>query len=152
MWWCLQTWLVWSMQLHIYTWAARDLSKCCYVLPWQELVWAAQFAHHSSIWPIDRTFSSVTTPGQSGPGSDGNEGVLYIPLKFQHCWNLTIRLFCVICRTPIRRVLTLCKAAVKVFNSTCSRLGILRSNNDKMKGKITVYMPAGKLEIVLIFH
>ena len=33
----------------------------------------------SSIWPIDRTLSSATIPGQSGPGSDGNEGVLRIP-------------------------------------------------------------------------
>ena len=33
----------------------------------------------SSIWPIDRTLSSATTPSQSGPGSNGNEVVLYIP-------------------------------------------------------------------------
>ena len=33
----------------------------------------------SSIWPIDRTLSGVTTPGQSGSGSDGNEGELCIP-------------------------------------------------------------------------
>ena len=33
----------------------------------------------SSIWPIDRTLSIATTPIQSGPGSDGNEGVLHIP-------------------------------------------------------------------------
>ena len=32
----------------------------------------------SSIWPIDRTLSDTTTPGQSGPGSDGNKGVLCI--------------------------------------------------------------------------
>ena len=31
----------------------------------------------SSIWPIDRTLSVATTQGQSGPGSDGNEGVLH---------------------------------------------------------------------------
>ena len=34
---------------------------------------------NSFIWPIDRTLSGATTPGQSGPGSDGNEGVLRIP-------------------------------------------------------------------------
>ena len=33
----------------------------------------------SSIWPIDRTLSGATTPGQSGPGSYGNERVLRIP-------------------------------------------------------------------------
>ena len=34
--------------------------------------------HYSSIWPIDRTLSGATTPGQSEPESDGNEGVLHI--------------------------------------------------------------------------
>ena len=33
----------------------------------------------SSIWSIDRILSGATTPGQSGPGSDGNEAVLRIP-------------------------------------------------------------------------
>ena len=33
----------------------------------------------SSIWPIDRTLSSITTFNQRGPGSDGSEGVLRIP-------------------------------------------------------------------------
>ena len=28
---------------------------------------------------MDKTPTSATTPGQSGPGSDGNEGVLCIP-------------------------------------------------------------------------
>ena len=45
--------------------------------------------------------SGATTPDQSGPGSDGNEGVLRIPPKLQHCWNLTIRLFSVISRTLV---------------------------------------------------
>ena len=31
-----------------------------------------------SLWPIDRTLSGTTPPGQSGPGSYGNEGVLRI--------------------------------------------------------------------------
>ena len=33
----------------------------------------------SSIWPIDRTLSGATTPGQSRPGSNSNERVLRIP-------------------------------------------------------------------------
>ena len=32
----------------------------------------------SSIWPMDRTLSGATTPGQSGPGSNDNERVLHI--------------------------------------------------------------------------
>ena len=34
---------------------------------------------NSSIWSIDRTLSSDTTPSQSGPESYGNEGVFCIP-------------------------------------------------------------------------
>ena len=33
----------------------------------------------SSIWPIDRALSGVTTPNQSGTGRNGNEVVLRIP-------------------------------------------------------------------------
>ena len=33
----------------------------------------------SSIWPINRTLSGAICPGQSGPGTNGNEGVLHIP-------------------------------------------------------------------------
>ena len=33
----------------------------------------------SSIWPIDRTLSDSTTPGHSGSGNDGNEGLFRIP-------------------------------------------------------------------------
>ena len=36
----------------------------------------------SSIWSIDRTLSGATTLGQCRPGSDGNEGELYIPQNF----------------------------------------------------------------------
>ena len=32
----------------------------------------------SSIWPIDRSLSGATTPGQSGLGGNSNEGVLHI--------------------------------------------------------------------------
>ena len=34
---------------------------------------------NSSSWPIDKTLSGAITLGQSGPGNDGNEEVLYIP-------------------------------------------------------------------------
>ena len=35
-------------------------------------------AVNSSSWPIDGTLTGAITPGQSGPGSNGNEGVLQI--------------------------------------------------------------------------
>ena len=36
----------------------------------------------SSIQLIDRALSGTTIPGQSGPGSNGNEEVLHIPQSF----------------------------------------------------------------------
>ena len=42
----------------------------------QAIQFSTQF---TSILPLDRTLSGATTPGQSGPGSDGNEEVLRIP-------------------------------------------------------------------------
>ena len=33
---------------------------------------------NSSIWIIDETLTGTTSPGQSGAGSNGIEGVLYI--------------------------------------------------------------------------
>ena len=37
---------------------------------------------NSSSWPIDKTLSGAPTPGQSGPGSNGNKGVLHILQSF----------------------------------------------------------------------
>ena len=37
------------------------------------------------IWPIDRMLSGVTTPGQSGPGSNGNGEVFHIS-KISKAW------------------------------------------------------------------
>ena len=71
--------------------------------------------------------------GQSGPGRNNNEAVLRIPKKLQHYWNLTIRLFSVICRTLIGGILPLCREAVSVFSSppqtnwTKTRLCIISS-------------------------
>ena len=49
-----------------------------FLYKWTFLFQVIQFII-SSIWPIDRTLSGATSPGQSGPGSDSNKGVLYIP-------------------------------------------------------------------------
>ena len=54
-----------------------------------------------SIWSIYRTLSSATTPGQSGPGRNGNEGGTPHSPKLKDYWNLTIRLFSVIIRTLV---------------------------------------------------
>ena len=36
---------------------------------------------HISIWPIDGILTDTTTSGQSGTGSNGNEGGLYSKLR-----------------------------------------------------------------------
>ena len=46
----------------------------------RNLIFLEQFYFKlSSIRSIDRTLSGTTTPGQSGPGSEGNKGVFHIP-------------------------------------------------------------------------
>ena len=50
---------------------------------------------------VGRATNTATTPGQTGPGSDGNEGCTPHSPKLQHCWNLTIRSFSVISRTLV---------------------------------------------------
>ena len=73
----------------------------------------------SSIQPIDRALSGATTQGQSGHGSNGNEGVLRIPQGPSIYWDLTIRLFSVISRTLIEG-LPLCRGAVSVLYAVCT--------------------------------
>ena len=82
--------------------------KCCRHLSVTTRLWAIvlfqaiQFnisTQFSSIWPINRSLSGATTPGQSGSRSDSDDGI-HFP-KIQHYWNLTIRLFSVISRTLV---------------------------------------------------
>ena len=77
----------------------------------------------SLIWPIDRTLTGATSPGQIRSGSDGRKGVLYIFPKLQYCWSLTISLFSIISKTLDQGGgLFLCRDAVGVFCSP-SQLG-----------------------------
>ena len=34
---------------------------------------------NNSIWPIDGILTGTITPGQSGPESNGNEGIFHTP-------------------------------------------------------------------------
>ena len=70
---------------------------------------------NSSIWAIDKPLSGITTPGQSGFGSDGSERVVHIPQSSSITGASTIRLFNVTSRILIEEVLTLCTDAVSVF-------------------------------------
>ena len=71
----------------------------------------------SPIWPIDRTLSGATTPGQSGPGSNGNEKDTSYSSKVQHFWSLIISLISDTCwrsLTPLQR----CSLCILLFQPT----------------------------------
>ena len=80
----------------------------------------------SSIWLIDRTLSGATTLGQSGPGSDGNEGILHIPQSFSITGVSPSDCLESYPGHLLEGVLLFCKEAVSVFYCP-SRHGQLRS-------------------------
>ena len=80
-------------------------------------------AQFSSIWPIHRTISGATTPGQNRLGTDGTEGVLRIPQGFRI--TRASASDCLVSYQDthlVDGVLSLCRGAVSVFYSP-SRLG-----------------------------
>ena len=73
---------------------------------------------NSSIWPIDRTLSGATTPGQSGSSSDGSEEVLYFP-QISKAGVIPSECFVSYPGDSLgERVLPLCKGAIGVFYRT----------------------------------
>ena len=72
---------------------------------------------NSSLWPIDKTLSGATTPGQSAPESDSNEGILCIPQNSSITEVSPSNYFSVISRTFVGGVLLLCRDAVGVSYS-----------------------------------
>ena len=82
----------------------------------------------NSIKPIDKALSGATTPGQNGPGSDGNEEVLCILQSFSI--NRALASDCLVSYSghllAEGGVLQLCRGAVAVFYSP-SRLGNTQS-------------------------
>ena len=75
-----------------------------------------------SIKPIDRALSGATTPGQSGPGSDGNEGVLRILQSSSTVGTSPSDCLVSYPGHSLGGVLPPCRGAVSVFYSP-SRLG-----------------------------
>ena len=68
-------------QIHFYTYKQfKQFSLTYKNVLFQTILFSIR-TQFSSIWPIDRILSDATTPGQSGLGSDGNEGVLRIPQR-----------------------------------------------------------------------
>ena len=69
---------------------------------------------NSSIWPIDRALSDATTPGRSGPGNNGNVGVLPIHQSSKTGVSPSNG-FVLYQEIPCTGVLALCRDAVGVF-------------------------------------
>ena len=87
----------------------------------------------SFIWPIDRTLSGATIPGQSGPGSDDNEGVLHISPKLHYYRNLTIRLLSVISRTLVVRGSYLSAEKQSVYSTASADWANIRQEIDRFE-------------------
>ena len=101
---------------------------------------------NNSIWPKHKTLSGASTPGHSGPGAHGNEGVLHIPqsssitegsssdclvsypghwlgesylsVEMQSVYSVAPAKWTVISRTLVGGVSPLCRDAVSVFGSS----------------------------------
>ena len=73
--------------------------------------------------------SGATAPGQSGPGSDGNEVVLRIPQSSNTAGTSPSDCLSVINRTLVGGVLPLCRGAVGLFYSP-SRQGEMAWQDD----------------------
>ena len=85
----------------------------------------------SSIEPIDRALSGVTILSQSGPGSNGNEGVLCIPQSSSTAGTSPSDCLVSYPRHLLGGVLLLCRGTVGVFY----RPSWLGKGNWKNQGK-----------------
>ena len=72
----------------------------------------------SSIWPLDRTLSGATTPGQSGLGSCDNEGVLRIPKNSRITGASPSDCLVSYLGLLLEGILPLCRDAIGVFYSS----------------------------------
>ena len=73
---------------------------------------------NSSTWPIDRILSGATSLDQSGPGGDGNEGVLHIPPCSSITWATQSDCLVSYQGHSLVGYLSLCWQAVSVFYSS----------------------------------
>ena len=79
---------------------------------------------NSSIWPIDGILTDITTPGQSGPGSNGNEELLHSLQSSRTGVSPSAAVYCLTLNPHYVEVLLLCRDVVSVFSSL-SQLFIL---------------------------
>ena len=72
-------------------------------------------------WPIDGTLTGTTTPGQSGPGSNCNEGVFYIPQSSRIGASSSDNLVSYPGHMLWEGVIFLCRDAVSIFYTPANR-------------------------------
>ena len=77
-----------------------------------------------SIWPIDRILTGTTSHGLSGPGSNDNEGVIHVPIRYMSGASPSDDLFSYLRHSVGEGSPRLCKGAVGVFYSP-NRVGQL---------------------------
>ena len=105
------------------------------------------------IWCIDETLSGAITPGQSGPGSDGIDGVLRIPQ------NSSIIGDCLMSypEHSLERVLSFCWDAIGVFYSpswsSCLCLSMRRDLQEYITCEFVPTSPAmsRQFSIIIVF-
>ena len=72
---------------------------------------------NGSIWPVEKTLSSPTTPVKSGLGSNGNKGVLRIPQNSNITEASPSECLMSYPGHSLERILPLCTDARNVFDS-----------------------------------
>ena len=80
----------------------------------------------SSIWPVDRTQTDTTTPGQSRPETNDNEAVLHILESYRTGASPSVSLVSY-SGDSLGIVLLLCRGEVSVFYSLSRQGGIIFS-------------------------
>ena len=110
-----------SIQHYSFICSRLNGSKYCCVIQAIQFSISHLFTHckksNSFIWPINKTLSGTTTPGQSWPGSNGNEGALHIPQSSRTESSPSDCLMSYPGHSVGRRVLHLCINAAGVFFS-----------------------------------
>ena len=71
---------------NIVKWSKNSISNSLIKM---SFIICTQFKFQSCIWLIDGTRTDTTPLGQSGPGSNGNEGVFHIPQSIRTAASLS---------------------------------------------------------------
>ena len=101
----------------------------------------------SSIWPIDRTLSGAISPGQSEPGSDGNEEVLHFPQSLLPIHAITEASSDCLSKTLIGGVLPLWNDAVSWLSTL-----VMRSPHNIIAQVLDCGLEVSKFKLQLFYY